>query len=174
MGALIFVLIFVFLIFSVFAIFKVKSGKSTNFGEAFVAVLTEFYKYCNTNNIPVTSNLYPPSIDERFWFGFEKKIKNKFVDVDFNTFVISNGVCGAEFSVIQSANSDVKILRQMLEKSLQNYLLQALNLHMNTCFSVFVYLNGNDLQIYYAISDEGLQFIQNQKRNERSRKKKRN
>ena len=174
METLLILIVFVFLIFSAFAIFKVKSGQNKNFGEAFSAVCREFYKYCNTSEITVSSAMFPPPIDEHLWLGFEKKIKNKFVDVDFSTFCVGNGVCGAEFYIIMSATTDTKILRQMLEKSLQNYLLKVLNLYINTCFSTFIYLSGNNLQIYYAISYDGLKFIQNQKRNERSRQKKRN
>lgn len=162
----------IFLIWFSVAVYQVKSGKKSTVFQAMADILKEFWRYCNTSDVPVTSGvIYPLAIDERLWLGWEKKIKNKFVDVDFSTFVINNGVCGAEFSVIQSANSDIKILRQMLEKSLRNYLLTALNLHNQTFFSIFVHISGHILTVYYAINETGVQFIEQQKFNERSRKR---
>ncbi len=162
--------IFVFMIFSAVAIFKVKSGKNKSFSEAFVAVIEDVWHFCNSAE-NVSNVLYPPPIDEHLWLGFEKKIKNKFVDIDFSTFCVSNGVCCAKFAVVQSSASDVKILRKMLENSLRNYILQSLNLHRSTFFSIFVYLHGHELCFYYAITDSGFRFIEQQKSNERSRQR---
>lgn len=171
---IIIIIILIFLIWFGVAVFQVKNGKNSNVLEAMFAILKEFWTYCNTSNVQAVpdTTLYPYPIDSSCWLSFQKWIKDKFVSIVYSESCFGNGVVGAKYLVMVHPESNKDMLVSMLERNLRNFLLETLNLHQNTYFSIFVYLDKktSTLQLYYAINKNGVQLIENQKRNQKSRK----
>ena len=165
-------LIFLLIILSLMSIIYVKIGKAKNLQSAFCLVLKEFYDYCNEPSTTQTSSiLFPYPLDARKWIEFEKKIRNKFVDVDFVNFEIANGICFGEYAVVSTlGKEDLNFKRKMLENTLRNFLLSEFNLHNLTFFSIYISLSQHSLRFYYAINEEGVKCIERQRANEISRK----
>lgn len=169
---LIYLVIVVLVIWCVWSVVYVKTGKADSFATAMVLVVVEVIHYCNTGEPKTVVVSYPYIMDEHAWLDFEDWIKKYFLNIEFATYEVGNGVVGGEFLVILVNASDINRLKHMLEKALRNFMLKQMNLHAQSVFSIYVHLEGHTLRFFYAISDEGLKYVEQQKANLRSRQQK--
>lgn len=141
-------------------------GKANSISEGFGKVLTVLISFFKEETL-IPNTFFPYSLDYSFLKNF-----NVIGDTFFKKFIFYGCCLDNDCEVIRYRIQEPKFeseISEMISMEFRNFLLEVENLNASVFVDTWAYVSGNNLTIYFALNQSGVNWLNQQRANTVSR-----